>query len=393
MSASGVDVPGQPLTRTRQACASGKQPAIRTLAFHLPQFHPIPENDEWWGKGFTEWTNVVKAEPLFRGHYQPHLPGELGFYDLRVPEVRESQAELARAHGISGFCYYHYWFSGRRLLGRPFDEILASGQPDFPFCLCWANQSWTRGWLGEEQDILIAQSYDPADDLEHCRWLAKAFEDRRYLRLGGRAVFLIFRPGHLPEPRRITDTLRDVCTKNGDEDPYLIGIDGHDPGRDFRSDGFDTTLEFEPQLGSLPEAFNDNFSLQKLRRNLGLGVKSGSLKVYDYTKARDRMRSCARPFPTVPCVFVSWDNTPRRGKNGVIIVNSLPQAFERALETAVLKLRNSGAGEQLLFINAWNEWAEGNNLEPCGKWGRGYLEAARTVLRSTADHILGHAHR
>src|SRR5262249_53998867 len=156
--------------------------------------------------------------------------------------------------GISGFCYYHYWFQERRLLGRPVDEILSSGQPDFPFCLCWANQSWTRGWLGDEDAVLIAQTYGAADDLEHCRWLAKVFSDRRYLRIKGRAIFLIYRPAHLPEPKRITDRLRDVCRKNGDKDPYLIGVDAHNPGRDFRNDGFDATLAFEPQLGVLPEA-------------------------------------------------------------------------------------------------------------------------------------------
>jgi len=366
---------------------------VLAIAFYLPQFHPIPENDEWWGKGFTEWTNVVRARPLFRDHYQPHLPGELGFYDLRLSESREAQAELAKAHGISGFCYYHYWFKGRRLLGRPVDEVLGSDRPDFSFCLCWANESWTRGWLGEERDVLIPQTYDPHDDLNHCRWLAKAFADRRYMRTNGRAIFLIYRPGNLPQPRRVTDILRDVCTKSGDKDPYLIGVDAHRLGWDFRSDGFDTTLEFEPQLGVLPGAFEDIFSLQKLRRNLRLGVTSGNLKVYDYAEARDIMLSYARPFPTVPCVFVRWDNTPRRGKNGVIIVNSSPQAFGRALETAVSKLTSNCDREPMLFINAWNEWAEGNHLEPCQKWGRGYLEAARKALGTPENRRLEYGSR
>jgi lipopolysaccharide biosynthesis protein len=363
---------------------------LRAIAFHLPQFHPIPENDEWWGKGFTEWTNVVRARPLFQGHYQPHLPADLGFYDLRLSETREAQAELAKNHGISGFCYYHYWFQGRRLLGRPIDDILRMGRPDFPFCLCWANESWTRGWLGEERNLLISQTYDPHDDLRHCHWLANAFADPRYLRMKGRAIFLIYRPGHLPEPRRLTDMLRDVCIKNGDENPYLIGVDAHHPGRDFRSDGFDTTLVFEPQLSVLPAAFYDEFSRGRVLRNLRLGLISGRLKVYDYTDARDRILALARPFATVPCVLVSWDNTARRGENGVIIVNSSPQTFGRALETTVSKLRANG-GEPLLFINAWNEWAEGNHLEPCQKWGRGYLEATRKVLGTFANRNLEYA--
>jgi lipopolysaccharide biosynthesis protein len=365
--------------------ASQSSQGVRAIAFHLPQFHPIPENDEWWGKGFTEWTNVVRARPLFQGHYQPHLPADLGFYDLRLSEAREAQAELARTYGISGFCYYHYWFQGRRLLGRPVDEILGSSRPDFPFCLCWANESWTRGWLGQERDVLISQTYDPYDDLQHCRWLAKAFADHRYLRVKRRAVFLIYRPGHLPEPKRLTDALRDACIKNGDENPYLIGVDAHAPGRDFRSDGFDTTLGFEPQLGALPSAFYDAFSRRRMLRNLRLGVMSGRLKLYDYTEARDRILTLERPFPTVPCVFVSWDNSPRRGEKGVIIVNASPQAFGRALETSVSKLRARSDGESLLFINAWNEWAEGNHLEPCQKWGRGYLEATRRALTIFAN--------
>ena len=163
--------------------------SVRAIAFYLPQFHPIPENDAWWGKGFTEWTNVAKARPLFRGHYQPHLPADLGFYDLRLPETREAQAELAREHGISGFCYYHYWFHGRRLLERPFQEVLESGRPKFPFCLCWANEPWSRRWLGEEQDILIAQTYSREDDEAHSEYLSSVFSDERYITVGNRPVF------------------------------------------------------------------------------------------------------------------------------------------------------------------------------------------------------------
>jgi lipopolysaccharide biosynthesis protein len=180
----------------------------RVIAFYLPQYHPIPENDLWWGKGFTEWTNVAKARPVFRGHCQPHLPADLGFYDLRVAESRDAQAALAREYGIQGFCYFHYWFNGKRLLERPFDEVLGSGRPDFPFCLCWANESWSRRWLGEERDVLMEQTYSQEDDLAHADWLGRAFADNRYIRIGGRPLFLVYRPAHLPDAKRTVELWR-----------------------------------------------------------------------------------------------------------------------------------------------------------------------------------------
>src|SRR5215472_10557960 len=164
----------------------------RLIAFYLPQYHPIPENDAWWGRGFTEWTNVSRAQPLFPSHYQPQLPADLGFYDLRLPDVRCTQAELARTHGIHGFCYYHYWFQGKRLLGRPFEEVLASGEPDLPFCLCWANEPWSRRWNGRPDDVLQAQEYSLADDQAHIRWLLPALKDRRAIRIDGKPVFIVY---------------------------------------------------------------------------------------------------------------------------------------------------------------------------------------------------------
>ena len=184
--------------------ASGhkSQVSIRAIAFHLPQFHPIPENDEWWGKGFTEWTSVVRARPRFPGHYQPHLPTDLGFYDLRLPEARAAQAELAAHYGINGFCFYHYWFNGRQVLERPVNEIWKSGQPDFPFCLCWANENWTRKWDGQETDVLLEQSYRTADDLTHIRSLIPIFFDRRYIHIEGRPLFLVYRASRVNPTRK-----------------------------------------------------------------------------------------------------------------------------------------------------------------------------------------------
>jgi O-antigen biosynthesis protein len=333
-------------------------PAARVIAFYLPQFHPIPENDRWWGKGFTEWTNVAKARPQFPGHYQPHLPAHLGFCDLRVPEIRRKQAELARNYGIEAFCYWHYWFEGKRLLGRPLDEVLASGQPDFPFCLAWANETWSRRWLGEEKEVLLKQTYSREDDVEHARWLARAFADRRYLRVAGRPLLLIYRPGHLPEPQRTCDVLRAEAVRQGIAEPYLIGVNSHGE-RDWRDVGFDAALDFAPQLGVLPNPLADG------------------LKIYDYTLGCRLMKSRSRNSERYPCVFVSWDNTPRRGENGIVFLNSTPEAFERELSDAVRTLLARPVDHRLVFVNAWNEWAEGNHLEPDQKFGLQYLEAVR----------------
>jgi lipopolysaccharide biosynthesis protein len=337
------------------------QARARLIAFYLPQFHPIPENDEWWGRGFTEWTNVVRARPLLPGHYQPHLPANLGFYDLRVPEVRAKQATLARAHGVEAFCYWHYWFQGRRLLERPFDEVRASGEPDFPFCLAWANETWSRRWLGEPRDVLQAQTYSTEDDIRHGEWLAHAFSDPRYLRVEGRPLFLVYNPADLPEPLATTTVIREESVRRGLPDPYLVGVSSHRQG-DWTQQGFDANLDFEPQLGVLPGALDEG------------------LKIYDYTLARRRMTERERGYEYHPCVFVSWDNTPRRGDEGIVFMNATPEAFETGLRDAVTLVQHQPRERRLVFVNAWNEWAEGNHLEPDERYGLGYLEAvARAV--------------
>lgn len=369
------DHPERARSRQRQLTA-------KAIAFYLPQYHPIPENDRWWGKGFTEWSNVSKAKPLFEGHYQPHLPTDLGFYDLRLPEVRQAQADLARQAGIYGFCYYHYWFKGRRLLERPFNEVLASGKPDFPFCLCWANETWSRRWLGEEKDILQKQDYSEEDDLDHARWLVKAFADRRYVTVAGRPLFLIYRPRDLPHPEKTTKTLRRTCLEAGLQDPYLVGVDAHCPGTDCRDFGFDHTLNFMPQLGNLPEFMNDEPSETKRERNSKLGTNSAKLKLYDYSEAMESMLANPTQYshPVIPSVFVRWDNTPRRDENAIILVNDSPDRFERYLRKVLEMVDTDSVPESLVFINAWNEWAEGNYLEPDNKFGRGYLDAVRNAL-------------
>jgi lipopolysaccharide biosynthesis protein/glycosyltransferase involved in cell wall biosynthesis len=340
-----------------------KPPRARAFAFFLPQFHPIPENDEWWGKGFTEWTNVARARPLFPGHYQPHLPANLGFYDLRVAEARERQADLARQHGIEAFCYWHYWFCGKRLLERPFEETLESGRPNFPLLLAWANESWSRRWLGEEKELLLKQEYSPEDDLAHARWLAEAFADPRYVRVHGRPPFLVYRPTKMPEPERTAEVIKEVCTDAGLPEPLLLGVNAF-KDIDYRTLGYDGTVDFEPQLGALGKVLEDG------------------LKVHDYVEARRLMaeRQRERSFAVYPSVVVGWDNTPRRGEDGIVLTDSTPAAFEEGLRDALVPLLSRPFEDRLLFLNAWNEWAEGNHLEPDRRYGLGHLEAVRRLL-------------
>src|SRR5205823_15012024 len=219
--------------------------SVRAIAFYLPQFHPIPENDVWWGKGFTEWTNVVRARPNFVGHYQPHRPAELGFYDLRDSGTRAAQADLARSYGIHGFCYYYYWFNGRRLLERPLTEVVASGEPEFPFCVCWANENWTRRWDGGNDELLVAQTYSAENEERLIADLLPLFHDARYIRVRGRPLVLVYRANLLPEPRRATDTFRRAALAAGEAEPYLAMM--LMPGMPSPADwGFDAGVEFPP---------------------------------------------------------------------------------------------------------------------------------------------------
>ena len=346
----------------------------RLIAFYLPQYHPIPENDEWWGKGFTEWANVTKATPLFPGHYQPHLPADLGFYDLRVPRVRQAQANLAREHGIYGFCYYHYWFNGKQLLNRPFDEILASGEPDFPFCICWANENWTRTWDGLEQNILIRQEYNLEDDRQHMRWFVNAFKDKRYIRIDGKPLLLVYRVSNIPDSALTAEIWREEAQKEGLGDIYLALVESM---RDDRIDptriGFDVAIEFQP----------DWFNLGWRRR-----IIDGGNAVYDYASIVKRMLNKKRPsYKRFSCVTPGWDNTSRRVKGAYIFDKSTPQLYEKWLKGVIENQMPKSLDEEIVFINAWNEWGEGAHLEPCQKWGRAYLEATRKALENSRSHL------
>jgi lipopolysaccharide biosynthesis protein len=351
----------------------------KLIAFYLPQYHPIPENDEWWGKGFTEWTNVVKARPLFRGHYQPHLPADLGFYDLRLTEAREAQAALAKKYGIYGFCYYHYWFNGRRLLERPFNEVLNSGNPVFPFCLCWANENWTRRWDGREQQILMEQTYSPQDDLNHIRWLVRAFLDPRYIRVEGKPLFLVYRVGNLPSPAQTAQVWRDEARKAGVGEIFLCSVESNFAGSQLNpsSIGFDAAVEFQPS--SLPAALGKR-AWGRLLRTLG---SKATIKYAEVV--RRAMQAEAPSYLRFRCVTPSWDNTARRKAAATVLAGSSPEQYSQWLSCALRESPRLQNGDKFLFVNAWNEWAEGNHLEPCQRWQLAYLEATRLVIESSND--------
>jgi hypothetical protein len=344
--------------------------AVRVIAFYLPQFHPIPENEEWWGPGFTEWTNAARARPLFRGHAQPHLPADLGFYDLRLPETRQAQAELARRYGVEGFCYWHYWFAGRRILERPYVEMLASGVPDFPFCLGWANQTWSGVWYGDPRRILIEQTYPgPEDDRRHFEHLLPAFADRRYMRVGGKPLFYVFRPELLPDPAGFVERWRTLAAESGLSGLYLVAevsdLLGKGPAySDFTRVGFDAGVYVR-----LP-ASTDRVSVIKMRLRRKL---LGQPERYSYTAHLPDQPPIAGSLH--PCVYPNWDNTPRAGRGGLVITGSSPGAFRTLVRATVQAIQGRPYDERLLFVKSWNEWAEGNYLEPDLEHGHGFLRA------------------
>jgi lipopolysaccharide biosynthesis protein len=345
---------------------------VKLIAFYLPQFHPIPENDAWWGEGFTEWANVRRARPNFVGHYQPHVPADLGYYDLRDAKTRAAQAELARAHGIHGFCYYHYWFDGRRLLHRPLDAVVGSGEPDFPFCVCWANENWSRRWNGGGDELLIAQTYSAENDSRYIEELLPLFADRRYIRVGGRPLLVIYRAGLLPDPKQTARTFRDVARAAGFADLCLCFVQHPgSPSPDVW--GFDAVVEFPPH-GLEAITLTD-----RVQRTNPAFVG----EVWDYVSAaQNALGRLQPPFRRFRGVMTGWDNTPRLQNNGQIFVNSYPENYRRWLAAIVEQARRANdPGERLVFINAWNEWGEGCHLEPDAQFGRGYLEATLRALQ------------
>ena len=361
------------------------RPNARAIAFYLPQFHPTAENDQWWGKGFTEWTNVAKAKPLFGGHYQPRLPADLGFYDLRLPEAREAQAKLAQHYGIHGFCYYHYWFGGRQILEKPVREIVESGEPNYPFCLCWANENWTKTWNGDEKQVLLRQSYSAKDDVHHIRAILPTLKDARYITVQGKPLLLIYRVNSLPEPAATAERWRREASAAGLNGLYLCNVMSHPDARvDPTSIGFDAAVDFQPDWSDLPPFIRPTVFRRLLRKTrLGKTTAFETNMVMEYADLVRRMTSRLEPqFKYLPGVALGWDNSPRRASNAMIYVNSTPSLYAQWLiHAGRVAARHRSTGEDVVFINAWNEWAEGTYLEPDQRWGLAYLEATQAALR------------
>lgn len=347
---------------------------IKLIAFYLPQFHPTPENDSWWGKGFTEWRNVVRGKPNYVGHYQPHLPKDIGFYDLRIPEVMEKQAALAEKYGIFGFCYYYYWFGGKRILEMPLERILSENVPDFPFCLCWANENWTRRWDGKEDEILLSQNHSEEDDLNVIKDFSRYFSSPNYIHIDGKPIFLIYRVSLFPNITQTTEIWRNYCRENGIGEILLGAIASFELAyKDYHPNdfGMDFSVEFPPhELGHpiVPsgEILNPDFKGQ----------------VFDYRMAM--MKNLQKPmedFIRYKTVMPSWDNTARSQNKSHIFEYATPLNYQAWL-TECIKITKEqySKSNRYIFINAWNEWAEGNYLEPDEKNGYDYLNATRNAL-------------
>jgi lipopolysaccharide biosynthesis protein len=373
-----------------------EQQKTRVIAFYLPQYHPIPENDKWWGKGFTEWTNVAKAKPLFKGHYQPRIPADLGFYDLRMPEVREAQAEMARESGISGFCYWHYWFGeGKKILERPFAEVLGSGKPDFPFCLGWANHSWkTSSWKAikgiNASSMLIEQKYDEQDFIDHFYYLLPAFKDKRYINIDGKPLFVIFLPLDIPNAKNFVQLWNSLALENNLKGIYFAGLDGSrslNKYKDIVSEGFDAVITMNKNYAeSKLDGINGLFKRAINKMNI-FNIDIAVRNKYKYSDIVDNFFSEINNYDDVfPSIVPGWDRSPRAGKQAVIYTNSTPELFKKLLLKALDIVKNKKNDQnKIVFIQSWNEWAEGNYLEPDLKYGDSFLKVIKEVL---ADKVL-----
>ncbi|RCX23486.1 glycosyl transferase family WbsX [Fontibacillus phaseoli] len=348
---------------------------MKVIAFHLPQFHRIPENDAWWGTGFTEWTNTSKAVSLYPGHLQPKIPYENYYYDLMDSSARQWQAIAAKTYGIYGFCYYHYWFKGKQLLEHPVKQMLWLGEPGIPFCLSWANESWTRPGDGGDNHILMEQSYgDKEDWTQHFYELLNMFRDPRYIRIDDKPLFLIYRPSDIPRCGVMLSHWNQLARENGLKGIYFVRTLGGFPLSSL--EGFDAGVEFEPHYTLAHGGFN------QIRRQIKAGDRDHFVIDYDHVWQMIINRSHRRDGgQIIPGAFVGWDNTPRMGYLGQSTIGASPQKFEWYLSRQIERAK-SLYNSEFLFVNAWNEWAEGSYLEPDQHYGFQYLEAVRSALKA-----------
>ena len=366
---------------------------IKPIAIYLPQFHPIPENDEWWGKGFTEWTNVTKAKPRFEGHYQPHLPADLGFYDLRLEEARMAQEQMAKNYSIHGFCYYHYWFNGKRMLHEPLDRKINNQKEDLPFMMCWANENWTRTWDGADHQVLLKQEYSFDDDLAHIKHLIPYFTDSRYLKVNGKPIFIIYRPRLFPDVKKTIALWRKEVKKAGFPDIYIGFAQNNEHSFSPKEKGFDFGFQFQPNFGSQSNGIPYGITKMKILKNklkviLGyrikkkLGIQLERFNYYfDYFNYSKIQMQLSFKKDVYPGITPMWDNSARRKESPFMLHDSTPEKYKNWLRYIKENYPWEAVPENFLFINAWNEWAEGNHLESCQKWGTAYLEATKEVLK------------
>lgn len=360
--------------------------APRFIAFYLPQFYPTPENDKWWGKGFTEWINVGKTKPLFRGHYQPKVPTDLGYYDLRIEEVREQQALLAREAGIEGFCYWHYWFNGKRLLDRVFHEVVESGKPDFPFSLCWANASWyKKQWKKEKEDaILIEQTYPGEEDfINHFNAMLPAFKDKRYIRVNGLLLFGVYKPMDIPNFDMMKLTWNRLAKENGLAGFYFFGFTySKNQAKQIIEKGYDNAV-----VDYMFIAYSQHN--KKITSKIKNGIKSVLNRplIFQYSDYEKQLKNNLTPNDTtIPCIIPNFDHAPRSGSKFIIIHNSFPKIWKAVCKWVIYTQKNKTDDEnRLIFIKAWNEWGEGNYLEPDLKYGDGYLKCLKEAIEESAD--------
>lgn len=356
-------------------------PPVRLIAFYLPQFHAIPENDRWWGKGFTEWTNVTKAVPRFKGHYQPRLPSDLGFYDLTHPNSLIQQAALAKRYGIGGFCFHHYWFGGKRLLQAPIELLMSRPEIELPFCINWANENWTRRWDGYDREVLIAQKHSPEDDIAFAVSVEPLFRDARYIRVDGRPLLMLYRPGILPDAAATVKRWRAHFTRAGLGDPYIVMAQAFNDG-DPDKYGMDAAVSFPP--------FWAGHDCQRIQDSLEKLDPSFNGEVVDYqTMAEATIASYGAPEKVFPGVCPAWDNQARRPGAGSCFHGSSPEKYGRWLAAACqLATLAKEPSKRLVFINAWNEWAEGAYLEPDRHYGYAYLAETARILSSMKRRLV-----